>query len=473
MDKLLLTGNKALKININQLSEDAWTYLIGGEDKSDIRSYFQTVPWLFRGVTMRAQAVAAMPFEITRGETIIDDSAEYENKLGIIDNPQRLFWLIESALTLIGYCYLEKTSNLLGNKTMGVRYLLPTSITPEIDEQEGLTGFKRGLRQSEVRYKPDEICYFWEPDPFVEIGPPSSSSGKAALSASGVLSNVDEFVAKFFQRGAIKATILGVPSGTPEGAREELKTWWQKVVTGINNAFTAKVINADAIEATTIGEGVDGLQDTELTDEKREDIATALGIPQSLLFSNATNFATAQQDDLHFYSKTIVPECDFIEGVLNEQIFDQMGYKFNFLPQTIDVFQQDENERAQAFGVYAQYLPVEVVIRMLGLELDDEDWVAIEQEKQEKEERAAEMAQNFQRSDEDEEEEEPDNLRLHLGKWQRKAVKRLKRGESAAVEFDSEYIPETLNAAIAGALEGAKSVDDIDNVFNSVWVGYP
>ena len=464
-NNLLITGNKAVKIRMEDLSEDAWTYLVGGTDKSGAESYYKSVPWLYRGVMMRAQAVSSMPYEIRSGETVLETIPEF------MDDAIRLFWLTEAALTLLGLAYIEKTNNLAGSKTLDLRYLQPNSITPKFDKQEGLTGFTRGLGNQEIVYSPDEILYFWYPDPYVEIGPPMSSPVMAALNAAGVLSNVDLFASKFFERGAIKATILGVPAGTPEPAKQELKTWWDKVIAGINNAFTAKVVNADAIEATTIGEGVDSLNDTELTKEKREDIATSLGIPQTKLFSNAANYATARQDDIAFYKETIVPECNFIQGVLNKQVFEPMGLEFVFLPETLDVFQVDEAQRSDSLvNLVNAGMPLEVALRTLGFELDNEDWVIIEDEKQAREEMTPPEPDNQRVIQVDSDEAD---LRSHLNKWRRKSSKSLKRGEGAAVEFESEFISPALNAAIYGALEGAETITDINTVFSDSWMGYP
>ena len=55
------------------------------------------------------------------------------------------------------------------------------------------------------------------------------------------------------------------------------------------------------------------------------------------------------------------------------------------------------------------------------------------------------------------------------------AEKRLKIGKSAAVEFESEYIPSTLASAIIGALEGVETVEGLVTIFESAeaWKAYP
>jgi len=60
-----------------------------------------------------------------------------------------------------------------------------------------------------------------------------------------------------------------------------------------------------------------------------------------------------------------------------------------------------------------------------------------------------------------------DKMRSALREWKEIALK----GDS--VEFESEHIPPTLQAAIEGGLEEAKTEDDITQVFADIWMGYP
>lgn len=464
-------------IELTQYPDEAWEWLTGKPDNAErgLEDFFKAIPWLFRGVNLRADAVANMPFSVYRGETEIDMSQEYRNAVRFMPNPSRLFKLIEMSISLMGSAYLFNVRN--NTVSLDLKYLNPTTIRPVLDESEGLVGFDRTLT-STTRYDVDDIIYFWLEDPYVEIGEPNTSPGKAALMAAGVLANVDEFVAAFFGRGAIKATILGVPMGTPEPAREELKSWWDKVVSGIGNAFTAKVIASDAVEATTIGEGLEGLQNTSLTKEKREDISVALGIPMTKLWSTEAGGlgggGVVEQDDKDFYNQTIIPECQFIQNVLNTQVFEPAGYSLRFNTDTLDMFQEDEAERSTSLNNLVNAgMPLDVGLQVLGFELTDEQWARLEAEQQAKEERAEQFAEQIQQRPARDDEDEEDNKVMHLDKWRRKAAKRLKSGKTAAVDFESEYISPTLNAAIMGALEGVETMDDLDSVFDSAWTGYP
>jgi HK97 family phage portal protein len=480
-------------IELSQYPDEAWTWLTGQPDegKSGIKEYFKAVPWLFRGVNLRANAVSKMPFNIYRGDgdEEIDTGDKYENVVKFLPNPKRTFKLIEMSLSLLGVAYLFNVQNRV--LTLDLKYLNPTTITPIIDEEDGLIGFKRQLRTT-TEYSVEDIIHLWLEDPYTEIGEPTVSPAKAALMASGVLANVDEFVAAFFQRGAVKATIFSAQGMSRESATE-FENWWTKLVTGVQNSWRTKVLNTEAMVPTIIGEGIEGLQDQNLTKEKREDISTALGVPQSLLWSSEAGglggSGVVTKDDYHFYDKTIIPECELIQYVLNKQVFEPNGYRLKFLPETIDIMQEDEKARAMALGyLFNAEVPLDIAMKILGFEMDEEYWKRIEEQVKKKEERAEELVGQLTQGSNNGggaafQPEDPQNkpdpfvekaLAADLRQWKEKAVRQGKRGEWGKVsKYESENIPPALEGAIAGALDATKTVDEIMAVFGDVWMGYP
>ena len=368
---ILYDGHR--KTNINNLPEEAWEYLRGEGQDSGLKELQKKVPWLYRGMNIRANSVASIPFSIYKGEAEWDTSEDWQNKIDILPDPWKLLRKLEMAMVLFNYGYLHQPSNKYGF-AKELRYLMPTTIKPDITEQEGLVGFKRKLRGKEIPLTIEEILYFWGDDPYVEIGHPQSSPGTAALAAAGVLMSVDEFAAAFFERGAIKATILAVPQGTQEVQRDKLRKWWQGLV-GKGNAFATEVLNADAVTATTIGEGIEGLENTSLTQDKKEDISTALGIALSKMFPTTATDSNRAEDEKSYLNDTIIPQTRFYEGVFNSQLFTDLGYTWKFRPEKLDIFQEDETKRSQAFSLYVGAVGTDkasIIAEMLGLDLPDQ-----------------------------------------------------------------------------------------------------
>ena len=267
-------------------------------------------------------------------------------------------------------------------KTLGLRWLHPLPVRPEINERDGLTHFTRTLGDGvEKRFELDDIVYLWVPDPFVEIGPAEHYPGRAALQAAGILSNMDEFLVGYFARGLIKATLLtkmptpGLTTGpqkTSDDERSRVLEWWRRATGGIKNANVTEMATGD-FRPIVVGEGLQDLQNTSLTTEQRETIATALGVPHSKVTANAANFATANQDARSFVTDTMIPETRWIGAELNRQIFAPMGLQFDFQPEALAIMQDDEAQRAASHEALVRAgMSLEAAVRVLGYDLPED-----------------------------------------------------------------------------------------------------
>ena len=335
-------------------------------------------------------------------------------------------------------------------------------------------------------------------DPYVEVGPPHNYPAQAAANACGVLKGIDLFASGFFDRGAIKAmllTVKGMPSKTD---RTELEDWWKKVIGGIKNAFGAKVVNADAVTPIIIGEGMKELENVTIGSEKREEISIAVGIPASLLFMGAASGlgggGVASQDELNYLKYTIIPECEFIAGVLNDQLFTPLGLHFNFLPETLDAMQEDTLAQAEVVKAFTDAgIPQLMAIDLAGVELTDEQRGELEKAIADKQARADAMAElakqnankpvdttqpqqgqsvNNQALAQGNREVPAKSLATYdLSKWERKALKRLRESGSADVEFLSDYVCGEDSQRILTGLKLAKTAEDVKAVFRQSLIG--
>jgi phage portal protein BeeE len=525
----LLDGNKA--VPIDQLPEEAWSYLFGGpdEDAKKLEDLYNAVPWMFRGVGIRAQAAQSVPFSIMQGDDEIDNSDDYQNVIGWLPDPFELIYLTEGALSLHGRSYWFKERNLL--KTKGVRWLFPLTVKPKLDSVNGLVGFIRTIRDKQEEFDLEDFVYVRQPNLWGELGH-GKSPAHAAITAAGVLMSVDEFTTAFFKRGAIKATLLTSPSDTSERERKRLLGWWKRVFSGLANAWQTDVV-ASEVKATVIGEGLKELSDQALTKEKREDISTAMGVPQSILFSSGvSNRSVRETDQLSFYQETIIPDIRLIERSANAQLFHPEGYHLKFTPQEMQIFQEDEKDRSSAlFSLTNSGMPLVAALDVLGFDISEDSMTLIEassimeETEPRNEERGRQQIREIVGGDEASPENiesiqglngaqitaaldmllgvtngtvapqvafellialgidperaqrmidaaakhkiktEPSEMRSHLRKWKRKSMNSLKRGKGALVEFDTDHIP----------LEATKTEDEIKMVFDDAmqWGGYP
>ena len=458
-DSMITDGQKA--VPLNALPPEAWTFITGeGPDLSELRTLYDRVPWLYRGVGIRATALPSIPFVLLKGDEQIDSSENYENKVGWLPDPFTLLEQIEYDLVLHSRAILIKDQNIFGRSIgEGLRRLHPPTMKPKIDGDRGIIGFIRTLNNRQLPLiAVDEVVYIALPDPWSEIGR-ARSPAENSLSAAGILRDVDEFGSAFFKRGAVKVTLLAVSGSVRPEEKEKLEGWWRGITRGLKDAFTGKVINADRIEPHVIGEGISELSDQGLTKEKREDIATALGVPQSILFSTgAVNRAVSQQDDLHFYTKTMIPEARRVERVLNAQHFQNEGLRLQFRPQEMAIFQADEEARSAALlNLVHAGEDLENAYKILGFDLPKEVI-----ESHEKNPKTLPPTNGTS--------EMVDDLKL----WRRKNLNLLKAGRAIPAQFDSDVLPPGVRGAIEGALGEAATEDDVKEIFDPViWHGYP
>lgn len=369
--QILFDGRKAVDMDL-LMGDTGW--IASGSDEplsDDVRRYYEYVGLLYRCTHIRADSLSKVPW------AIVDDSDRTLWEKGQPCPPQllwmkrlpRLLHKSEAALSLSSQAYWHKERNRV--KMTGLRWFAPIATAPWWDARLGLTHFERNIGIGIERFPPEEIVYLRYEHPLHETLR-DRSPAEAAMKAAGVLYNVDQFVANFFERGAVKATLLTVKGNPDKTAKADLKAWWKRVMSGIKNAFAAEVINADGVTPVVVGEGIQELSNTDLTGEKRDDVAITLGVPLSMVFSDAANYATATQDEKNFYNSTIVPDCELMAEQVNEQLLEPLGLHLVFRPETMDVYQTDENERAQSFATYVNAgLPASLAAEMLGLELPD------------------------------------------------------------------------------------------------------
>lgn len=492
-----------------------WQEIGGGaktEETRKLEILFRSAPWLRRAVNLLATTGADLPFQIFKwAETggpsgdAIDDSFQYTNKVGFLPMPRKLFWLLVASRTLTGKGYLWRGRN--RTNTTDLRYLLPTSITPRWgnkDKSVALIGWKRKYTadaESKVETEKDvpleDIFYTWMSDPFVEIGPAEAYPAKSALAAAGVLFDLDAFLSGYFGRGAIKTTILTVPANTKKEAKEELEDWFNRFMSGIRNAFRGKVFNADLITPVVIGEGLAELSDANLTKEKREDIAAALGIPFTKLFSTEARglggSSVVQQDDMRFLRETVIPEMQAIFEDFNEQVLHPAGYHIQVNTKAIDVFQEDERERSFALVNLTSSLnsnpeATKLAMNILGYELDKDDAkmldalvAAKEQARLDMQRRFEQAAQGNGQPDTEAQQQDEEDRRMQLqprgepggaqralrelGQWQRQALRI--GAQRSMTEFVPETLADDLTAFVRAGLGNCRNDKTVKALFDS------
>lgn len=341
----------------------------------------------------RCKAMADLPFCIYgKGDKEIDNSDSYKNAVGFMPNPRHFLWLTEAALVGYGRAYWLKGSNRY-KVVKELKYFMPTSIVPKLNEQVGLAGFERHNGAATIQYKPEEILYFWLADPAVEIGPPTTYPLAAALQCANALGMINKFINDYMERGAVKAMLLAAKGMPDKNEAERVEKWWNKFMSGAKS-LTWKLFNAEAITPTIVGEGLEAFKGVQIISDLTEQIYTAMGTRHLL---EDENYATANVRQREFYSNTVMPEARAISDALNEQILQAMGYHLEFEPERLEVFQDDEAANATALGTLTNALTatapdvIELAMSILGYELTEDQQAMLDEIKAKREQAKEEI----------------------------------------------------------------------------------
>ena len=480
---------------------------MSGNDKErpDTTGFYSArVPIVFRGMQLRADGVASIPFSLVDAKTgdEKDTSDDWQNECGFLPDPESLFWLLEAARTVSGEAYIYKSMN--RNAFVKIlRILAPASVKWNSDKNVFVRSVKENGVQKDKIYPPalddkgvptpgESIAACWMDDPDVEKGPPLKFPAKAALSAMGVLFNLDDAATGFFKRGMLHTYAFQVPAGTQARDKEELEERVKNMLSGIRNAWRTIFTNVDLGKPVDLGGGLDELANVPLVKEERENVSIALGVPYSKLFSAEARGlggkGVVDADDRRMIKDTCLPEWKAIARDLNEQIFIPAGYRLVEHHESMNLFQENETDRSTAISTLTTAFATDAEIALimaqaLGLNLDD-DTVAqlqkiIDAKKAEPPPVVNQGAPGNQggtsmpgdtptnpqgQNNVGSQEMVAEKMTTDLDKWKRKALKAIGKD----VPFESDVIPVNVYSRIVDALPGCKTAEDVRGVFSTV-----
>jgi len=461
----------------------------GGGGKSTLLR--RIVPWLAKANNMTANAIAGLPFDILKGDSVYDSSDEWKNNLGGMSNPKRLLFTLASSLCG-GRAYVIPT--VMGSNVVELYYCKPDTIAEYITAN-GLEYFSRssdlGLTGNYVPAGEEvnpadfqgEMMYFWLPDSDVEIGPAKCYPMSTALQSTEVLASMDYTVKINAETGFIPPTVLATKGMVGPGEKEKAETKWSNFLKRVG-IKPVMVINAESADIKRVGAGMDELQGVykDLTRQMMENIAASHGIPAALFMSDMA-FASEFNEmiKLWYTSSEFVTIYHCIEETFTDQLLARFGLKMQFKPETIDAFQEDENERAGAFKIYIEAgLRPSVVSDMLGLELPEGVESSSLDEKFDRPDPVIQVAQmrndqmqNEQKKPiEEKPKEKPKKSVLdaeqisQLDLWRQVAQRNNRKGKGNAIDFECKSLPKDMCDCIRAKLKEADNELDVLKAFD-------
>lgn len=411
---------------------------------------YSRVPLIYRCIRLRADSLSAVPVKIMQGK---DKEVEWPYPEPL----ETLIWRAEASLLMTGGGYWEIVKNQYGYKKT-LKFRNPFGMT--VSYADGKITFKQGRMSwvNDFTTGDYQMVYFADYDPAQDVLPGVGDLEAASIDGQ-LLAALSKFPQTYFEGGAMPVTLLGIDSTDP-GEIKRVENWFKNSATAIKNAFRVLGIRAGAIVPTKMTPDLDTLTMPELGAQARKNIYTAFGIPESMLDTTSSNFATAKEARIGFYEDIVKPRAKLMENVINTQLLakDKMTIKFDF--ESMAIFQEDESDRAtRVRDLRAANVPLRLAFDLAGYELTDEQLAWLDEPMPEERPATPVMA---------------DAMGEELRRWQRMAEKRIRTGKPVR-DFDSDIIPPALNGAIAGQLDGVKSIEDVRAVFKTaiMWQAYP
>ena len=322
-------------LNLEDFLPSAWTGVFTGDgDAVDVETAYERVAVVRTAVTLRANALASLPWEITtrRGTLVAFDA---ERLAALIRG-------IEIDLCLYGAAYLLRDPA----APLGLRRLHPRTITPITDAKRGLVGFTRRVNNTEVRLEPEtELLHIWEPSVRSEVEPGVGLVTTALTQARALLA-AERYQTAYFERGAVRPTVWMFAQRPTDAERSRFEQWLRQLVSGIRNAFRHLALSSE-IKTVTLGDTLSDAVQPELLQRAAELMLTAFQVPMSVVFSNASNYATAQRDYQTFILLTILPRTREIAAMLQPH-FTAYNQVLRCSEARIDAVQNSELEKAEA-----------------------------------------------------------------------------------------------------------------------------
>jgi HK97 family phage portal protein len=136
-----------------------------------------------------------------------------------------------------------------------------------------------------------------------------------------------KYGAKFFAKGGQPAIILETPAGIPKNVADNLKTNWNKIRKGIEDAHRVALLT-HGITAKVLSPTAQQSQFVELRKFNVRDIANFIGVPPHMLGDDAkSSFASIEMEDQRYLDGSLDPILATWEDECNSKLLTERQFR--------------------------------------------------------------------------------------------------------------------------------------------------
>lgn len=254
---------------------------------------------------------------------------------------------------LTGEAYWMKVRN-AGGEVVELWNLRPDMMVIVSDPEKYIKSYEFHKTDGEkVTFDPTDIIYFKDPNPLNQFR--GQSPIAAAKHRIETEQEASRYQKNFFKNNARPDALLITTESLDGDQKMQMTTAWEEKHSDKHNSSRIGILEGGMqYQQVSISQReMDYIESIKFT---RQDILVALGVPESVIFSGASNYATSQTDFAMFLSETITPEMQQLVDVINEMLvsvdFGEQFY-FDYDDPTPD---DAASERADYLAGYGRWL---------------------------------------------------------------------------------------------------------------------
>lgn len=434
-----------------------------------------TSAWVYSDIRAIANEVANAAFMVKQrqGEDWIDiPEHPFEQLWATPNRNMSSQWLIQYTvwwLLLRGEAYLLKAYQRAGE--LAELWPAPASrMAPIPDAQNYIGGFKYlpSDGQQPVRLETRQVVFMRLPNPF------DYHRGLSPLSAYRMALETDMAASKWnrdaFTNEVTLRTLLSMPQETAPTTFTACKAEIEdQLVTAKKRYIIARAGDLDVKQLSMSQKDAEYLAGREFT---REEIDRVFGVPAGYWAKEATR-ANTEAARATLIEQAVWPLLKLIAGDLTSQLI-ALDYGQDFRGVFEDVRVRDRSLQVQERQAYWQVQTVNEARAELGLSpletgVEGEMLVPLATKCQPMLGGAPQVVSS---------EAQAKAIKDELSKWESVVRRRLKRGEPAAYDFESDVLPAVMKAAVLSALQNVQTDEEARAAFAALfqppgWEGYP
>gem|GEM_PF-2095882 len=302
---------------------------ISRKEQAELYAYSVMV---YAAINFRAVNISQVPMIVKdrNGEKIANGLLPrmFNRRSGYVDKMKRA----ELSTCIFGYNLFHKATNAL-NIPIELQWVNPTSYMVDADNYRGLKGFRVTASHTQDEtggyLYPDEVVFsnlLDLSDDFDGISPT-----EVAFASASADTEIAQTIYAVFRNMAIPATFVQPTSDTANRINDNdvdmLTRLFRSIVQGARNAGRT-LVSPKRWEFVTLQPPFRDLDTRHLTDQVREQVAIAFGIPIELLFASASNYAQFEGVRRSWAHTWLVPQALWYADAFTEQLasdFDE-GY---------------------------------------------------------------------------------------------------------------------------------------------------